>query len=109
MEKLCYPRVGCHIAPSFLPNHKSWEADEVKEKLWKIIVMFSIFKGALEYVAAWHPLPTPIEPKGTVPNKGQDLFWDIADACLGNTTLLDWGTRLFSKVDLARELTSHFS
>ena len=30
MGKLCYPRTCWRITPSYLPNHKSWEVDEVK-------------------------------------------------------------------------------
>jgi hypothetical protein len=33
MGQLCYPRTCWRITPSYLPNHKSWELDEVKAQL----------------------------------------------------------------------------
>jgi hypothetical protein len=35
MGQLCYPRTCWRITPSYLPNHKSWEVDEVKAQLGK--------------------------------------------------------------------------
>ena len=103
MGKLCYPRIGWHIAPSYLPNHKSWEVDEVKQKLGMKKAAY-FFQGAIEFVFPGHPLPTVIEPKGAVPKKGRDKYRDIADARRGNKSLAVWGSRFFTARDLAAAL-----
>ncbi len=41
MGKLCYPRTCWRITPSCLPNHKSWEVDEVKAQLGKKMTAYS--------------------------------------------------------------------
>ena len=102
--KLCYPRTCWRITPSYLPNHKSWETDEVKEKLGAKMAAY-FFQGALEYVFPGHPLPTIVEPKGAVPKKGPDKYRDIADARVGNKSLADWGVRYYTARDLAAAIS----
>jgi hypothetical protein len=104
MGKLCYPRTCWRITPSYLPNHKSWEVDAVKAKLGQKMAAY-FFQGAAEAILPGDPLPTIIEPKGSVPKKGDDLFRDIADGRVGNKTIPAWGTRLFTARDLASALT----
>ena len=103
--KLCYPRTCWRITPSYLPNHKSWEVDEVKQKLGAKMAAY-FFQGALEYVFPGHPLPTIVEPKGAVPKKGPDKYRDIADARVGNKSLADWGVRYYTARDLAAAISS---
>ncbi len=38
-------------------------------------------------------MSTIIKPMGTLLKKGQDEFWNIADAWRGNKSLVDWGMR----------------
>jgi hypothetical protein len=104
MGMLCYPRSSWRISPSYLPNHKSWEVDEVKAKLGQKMAAY-FFQGAMEFVFPGHPLPSIIEPKGAVPKKGPDKFRDIADAREGNKSLSDWGVRYFTARELAFALT----
>ncbi len=66
--KLCYPRVGWDILLSYMQNHKSWDVAAVKVKLRAKIAAY-FFQGAAEYVFAGHPLPSIVEPMGTVPKK----------------------------------------
>ncbi len=61
-------------------------------------------QGAAEAVLAHHPLPTIVEPKGSVAKKGKDLLRDISDARMGNRTISKWGTRLFTACDLVASL-----
>ena len=103
MGKLCYPRTCWLITPSYLPNHKSWEVDEVKKQLGMKQAAY-FFQGALEFIFPGHPLPTLVEPKGAVPKKGRDKYRDIADGRRGNKTLADWGSRFFTARDLAAAL-----
>ena len=103
MGKLSYPRTCWRITPSYLPNHKSWEVDEVKAKLGQKMAAY-FFQGAAEVLLPGQPLPTIIEPKGAVPKKGKDLFRDISDARVGNRSIAKWGTRLFSARNLASSL-----
>lgn len=46
------------------------------------------------------------KPKGTVPKpeKGKDLWRDIADTREGNKSMADWGLRLFTARDLVSEI-----
>ena len=104
MGKLCYPRTCWRITPSYLPNHKSWEVDEVKTTLGRKMAAY-FFQGALEFVLPGQDLPTIIEPKGAVPKKGKDKFRDIADARKGNESISDWGSRLFTARDLAAAMS----
>jgi hypothetical protein len=104
MGKLCYPRIGWHILPSFLPNHKSWEVDEVKQKLGQKMAAY-FTQGALEFVFPGHRLPTMVEPLGAVFKKGKDKYRAIADARAGNKSLADWGVRYYTASDLAAALT----
>jgi hypothetical protein len=101
--RLAYPRTCWRITPSYLPNHKTWEVDEVKVKLGQTMAKY-FFQGASEVVLPGQPLPTISEPKGAVPKKGKDEFRDISDARVGNRTIPKWGTRLFTARDLASSL-----
>ena len=100
MGLLCYPRTCWRITPSYLPNHKSWEVDEVKAQLGKKMAAY-FFQGAAEMILPGQPMPTVVEPKGAVPKKGKDKFRDISDAREGNKSIPKWGTRLFTVRDLA--------
>ena len=103
MGQLCYPRTCWRITPSYLPNHKSWEVDEVKQQLGRKMAAY-FFQGAAEAILPGQPPPTIVEPKGAVPKKGPDKFRDISDARLGNKSIPKWGTRLFTARDLAASL-----
>ena len=103
MGKLCYPRTCWRITPSYLPNHKSWEIDAVKNKLGRKMAAY-FFQGAAEMILPGQHPPTIVEPKGAVPKKGDDEFRDISDAREGNKSISPWGTRLFTVRDLAFSL-----
>ena len=45
MGQLRYPRTCWRITLSYLPNHKSWEVDEVKQQLGKKMAAY-FFQGA---------------------------------------------------------------
>ena len=102
--KMCYPRLRWRLSPSYLPNHKSWEQVEVKDKLGEKAARY-FCQGALEFVHHQHALPTLIEPKGAVPKKGKDRYRDIADGREGNKSIDDWGSRLFPARELAAALS----
>jgi hypothetical protein len=104
MGMLCYPRSSWRISLSYLPNHKSWEVEEVKAKLGQKMAAYFV-QVAMEFVFPGHPLPSIIEPKGAVPKKGADKYRDIADARKGNKSLSDWGVRYFTARELALALS----
>ena len=103
MGKLSYPRTCWRIIPSYLPNHKSWEVDAVKQKLGRKMAAY-FFQGAAEMILPGQHPPTIVEPKGAVPKKGPDEFRDISDAREGNKSIPKWGTRLFTARELAASL-----
>ena len=95
MGQLCYPRTCWRITPSYLPNHKSWEVDEVKQQLGRKMAAY-FFQGAAEAILPGQRPPTIVEPIGSVPKKGPDKVRDISDAREGNKSIHKWGTRLFT-------------
>ncbi len=102
--KLCYSRACRRTTPSYLPIHTSWEAAGVNEMLGKKAARY-FRQGATEPVPPGRPLPTIIEPSGSVPEKGPDRHRDIADGREGNKSFADWGSRLFTARDLAAALS----
>ncbi len=101
LGKRCYPLTCWHITPSYLPNHKSWEVDVVKKKLGTKMAGY-FFHGASKAILPGQPLPTIIQPKGSVPKKG--LYRDMSNVFMVNWTIPKWGTRLFTACDLAASL-----
>ncbi len=103
LGKLSHLRTCLRITPSYLPNHRSWEVDELKVILGHKMAEY-YFQGATESILQGQLLPLIIEPKGAVPKKGKNLFRDISDASLGNNTIPKWGNLLFTAGDLASSL-----
>jgi hypothetical protein len=102
--KLCYPRTCWRITLSYLPNHKSWEEAGVKVKLGEKAARY-FCQGVIEFVHPEQPLPTIIEPKGSMPKKGPDGYRNFADGRERNKSIADWGSRLFTARDLAAALS----
>jgi hypothetical protein len=100
MEKLSFSRTCWIITPSYLPNHKSWEVDELQVKLGHKMTTY-YFQGASEACLPGHPLPTIVEPKGAVSKKEGQSFRDISDAHMGNSMIPKWVTLLSTTQDLA--------
>jgi hypothetical protein len=103
MGHLCYRRNYLRITPLYLPNHKSWEVDEVKAQLGKKMAAY-FFQGAAEMILPGKPALTIVESKGAVPKKGKDTFSDISDAREGKKSIQKWRSLLFTARDLACSL-----
>ena len=93
------------LQASWLRNHPSWELPRARVKLGGKFGQW-LFQGALEWVPPWAPLPTYVEPMGTVPKKGPDEFRAISDARHGNKGLDPWGVKYYTVKDRRTSPTS---
>jgi hypothetical protein len=86
--KLCYQRTCWLITPSYLPPPQELGGGGCEGE-----ARLEGGSGAIEFVHPWQPLPTIIEPKGSVPKNGPDGFRDIA----GVRRVFDGETRTLSR------------